>query len=241
MKKNLGILFFLIIFTSVWSQTSIKAVVTEWPPFQYSEGNQIKGVDVEILRAVFKNLNQELVIETYPWSRCVSMVQNKQADIIFTLAKNAEREEYLIFPTQPINVSENVLFILNGSDIKFNSYNDLKGLTIGVTTGYNYGDEFNAQSNFKKIEYADEETNFRMLAAGRIDAFVCDKLVGAYVLKQKNMTNIVFLPKAISTFQMSIGLSKKTGAQELANRFDKAILALKASGEYQKIMDSYIK
>ena len=34
---------------------------------------------------------------------------------------------------------------------------------------------------------------------------------------------------------MSIGLSKKTGAQELANRFDKAILALKASGEYQKL------
>jgi len=60
MKKNLGILFFLIIFTSVWSQTSIKAVVTEWPPFQYSEGNQIKGVDVDNFSMLFLYYELEL-------------------------------------------------------------------------------------------------------------------------------------------------------------------------------------
>jgi polar amino acid transport system substrate-binding protein len=232
----------LAIFAIAGSQTPIRIAISEWPPFEYSEGGAIKGSDVEIVRAAFAHMKVPVEIEVYPWDRCVKMAKDKEIDGIMTLSKNAERETWLVYPSEPVNISENVLFVRKDSKLAFNSLADLKGLTIGVSSGYSYGAEFDNSTLFKKYVAVDEKTNFRMLKEGRFDAFICDKIVGVYMLKQLGlMGEITYLPKVISEFQMYAAFSKKAGADQLAAKFSEAMKAIKKSGEYQRILDRYIK
>jgi len=244
MKRGMLILtLFVLAFAGLFAQAqSYLFVITDWPPYEYSKGSTVSGVDIEILQAAFRHMGLSLRIENYPWERCVAMVQSKDADGTLTLSKNADRMTYLIYPEQPIDLSENVLFILKTSKVKFDSYDDLKGLTIGTSSGYSYGNEFNTSTIFTKQEANDDATNLKKLAGGRIDAFVCDKLVGMYLTKQLGLQDtITYLPKTVASLTMYVGFSMKPGASELAAKFDSAILGMKKSGEYQTILDKYIK
>lgn len=241
-KKIACLLFVISTLSFVFAQTKVQFTVSEWPPFEYTENGVYKGSDIELLNAVFKEMNTALEIKVYPWNRCVAMVQNLEADGVLTLSKNAEREAYLVYPNEALNMSRNVIFVRKDSGIKFNTYEDLKGITIGTSAGYSYGEEFDKNTLFKLESAQDEETNFKKLQAGRINAFICDSIVGVYFLKKLKMQGeIMYLPKIVSEFKMYAAFSKKPQSKDLAAKFDKALLAIKKSGVYQKILDSYLK
>lgn len=52
---------------------------------------------------------------------------------------------------------------------------------------------------------------------------------------------VTYLPKNISALEMYAAFAKKPGSDDLIVKFDKAMLAVKKSGQYQKIMDAYVK
>lgn len=223
------------------THASFRLGTTEWPPFEYTENGVAKGSDVEILQAVFEVVNTPITIEFYPWSRTESLTMAGTLHGLFSLGKNQAREEWLVYPKHALNTSENVFFHQRGKSFTFETLEDLKGLTIGVTRGYNYGDEFMNSTLYTIQEANTDEQNFRMLQAGRIDLFICDKLVGVYILRGLGMDEeIAFLEQPLSVFRMYVAFSKQAkNAQELADLFDQGMEILQENGLYQEILNRY--
>ncbi len=66
-------LIFIIFIMISWVRTAVSAevlllVTMEYPPYAYSENGKVKGLAVNVVRAVFKRLNREIKIVNYPWA-----------------------------------------------------------------------------------------------------------------------------------------------------------------------------
>ena len=81
-----------------------------------------------------------------------------------------------------------------------------------------------------------------MLSHDQLDLFICDKLVGVYLLKQLELFgSITFLPTYYSRFEMFVGFTQKQGHEHLAQAFSKALRSMKADGTYQKTLEKYLE
>ena len=121
----------------------LKVVGTEWPPYDMLKEGEPVGLSSETIISVLKKMGVKFNISFYPWKRAVLMVEKGEADALFGVSKNAEREKIFYYPTTPIHQSRYVFFIRkeNKNKLKINSYNELKQYIVGVTAGYSYTKE----------------------------------------------------------------------------------------------------
>jgi len=243
--KMLVALIMSIAAISAYSAEKLKFTVSEWPPYEFSQNGTQKGTDIEITKAVCKEMGRDVEFIFYPWKRCLMVAEQKEVDGILSLTTSKEREAFLTYTSEVLNTSDNILFYSNNNKIKFDSYNDLKGKNIGFSAGYTYGDEFEKHGKDKLFTLdpaTNEEQNFKKLDAGRTDAFICDKIVGLYMLNQLGFkSKISPLPKVVSSFDLYLAFTKKPGNDKLAEDFSAALKKIKKNGTYEKIIDKYTK
>ncbi len=244
MKKRLLVTMLLLAVIGSIFASPIKIVTSPWPPYEYNDNGQLKGTDVDIIREAFSRMGIPAKIEMYPWSRCLKMVQNGEAEAIFTLSKNEKREKFLIYPKEVINYSENVFFYNKKKPFSFDgTMESLKGRLIGTTRNYNYRADFMKSDLFKRDDADSDMAGIRKIANARDDLFICDKLVGSSLAKKEGiLSKISYIKKPLSKRKMFLAFRKNNPKNiELVKKFEKAIQSMKKDGTYQKILDKYLK
>lgn len=238
--KVLVSLFLAVGLTLSAQAKTFKLVSEPYPPFEYQENGKDVGMDVEILKAAASKAGIELKIDFLPWSRALDQVKSGEADGIFSLLKNAEREGFLIFPATPLYVGKNVFFAAASFTGKVESLADLKGKTVGIVNGNSYGEQFDKATGFTKDGVADQDTLIKKLLAGRNELIVTAEKVGWYSVKQQGGKDVKALPFVVSKENYYIGLSKKSAnGKELADKLGKALADLEKSGVLTKIRKKY--
>ncbi len=188
-KKSLHLhcLIILFVFTGMMSQPCFSAgeeflaAMSDWPPHIIfnAEGTEAGGIDVEILKELAKRANFRLRCERYPFKRCLMMLEEGKADIVCSLLKRPEREQFLTFIEPPyFTDSAKVFYLQKGKGSLIRKHEDLCNLNIGVTLGFKY---FPLFEDDPKIRKRVAETNAdlpKMLAKGRVDAFIETETVG---------------------------------------------------------------
>ncbi len=134
----------------------IVATNAAFEPFEYMDGDNYLGIDMEIAALLAEELGQELVIQNMEFDAVCLSVGQQRCDIAMAgLTVNAEREEYVTFSDTYYQASQRL--ITTGDDTTFDACTDaasveeiLAGLSssdkVGVqrgTTGQYYveGDE----------------------------------------------------------------------------------------------------
>ncbi len=91
-KWSAPILFFILIISDVYGNTEIRCVTEEFPPFNYTNEKKLIGISVDILHELFKVVEFEYKIEMLPWARAYDIALNEGNVMIFTVGRNANRE-----------------------------------------------------------------------------------------------------------------------------------------------------
>jgi len=238
--KFITVMFLMLICSLLFAVEKIIVVTEEWPPYVYQEDNVKKGFDYEIMISVFEKMGYTVDFNLYPWKRCISMMQNKQADAILDISSNEERKKFMYFPDEKISDSSSVLFCLKGKKYTFNKLEDLKGLTIGTLLGYEYSKEINEANFFKKEEVNNLEQNFTKLEKGRIDLFISNKNVALFEAKKLGfLEKIDYLPKEISGGDNFIAFSMKPSNEKMVKIFSDTLKEFKKTKEYKEILKKY--
>lgn len=209
----------------------------EFPPYEYHDGNNIIGIDVDIINAIAKMKGFDVEIMDIAFDATIPSVMSGKADFAMSgMTVTEDRKENVDF-THTYQTAIQSVIVSPTSDIK--TIEDMKGKMIGVIEGYT-GDLY-ATEDFGEehiLRYHKNTDGFQGLKSGKVDAFVIDDQV-AKALVAEDGGEYVILDSAYALEEYAIAVKK--GNTEILNMLNEGIDELKASGELQKIIDKYIE
>lgn len=221
-----------------------------WEPYQFQKGTEITGLDNDLVKAIFKQADCQVNFVKRPWARGLKEIEAGTIDFASGASLNAEREAFSHFSI-PYRDETMVLMVRKGeSDSyklrKITDITDMK-FELGIVRDYFYGEDHkqgleNPAYKKKISEVKDDVTNLKKLAAKRIDGLLIDKYVGPYLAKQEGIFDKIEVhPVYINSDNIYLMFSKKTVTPAFVDSINNAIDALKASGEFDQILEQYLK
>lgn len=224
-----------------FSQTLTLATLN-WAPF-YSEHLPEGGFFTAISREAFKRAGYELKVEFMPWKRALEMAKKGKYDGILGAYRNAERENYFIFP-DPSTHNEEVFIQKKGKGITFKKLDELKPYKIGGLNAAAPIKEL-TKKGFKTDSAPKDLQSIKKLNAGRIDLMVIGKQNLNYALKnipdyKPYQTAFEVLDPPFKSYGLYCPISKKKAdAKQIVEKFNAAIKAMKTDGTYDEILNRF--
>jgi polar amino acid transport system substrate-binding protein len=216
-------------------------VCEEYPPYEFLEDGQPRGLCVELVQEACQRLGREPVFRFMAWTQALEQVQSGQAQAIMSLYRTPEREAFLVFPTRPLAEERVATMVRKGSGVRVRGVADLAGLRVGVNTGYAYGPLIDDLQGLDKVAAADPAALLRDLAEGRSDVALGNELTLTHVARQLRLAHLLENQRTLSAAPLFIGLAKAQGAQaqELAKGLDRVLKELEDEGIARRIRAQY--
>jgi len=223
---------------------SYKLVTLEYPPYEYTENGQAKGLAVEVIREAFKLMNHQVGIEFFPWARSQSMFEDGDVDGIFTFFKTPAREAITLFGKETVVTQPITFWVRKDSKIEFDGdFAKLKPYSIGVVNKTSYGERFDTavKEGLVRTDTANTIENcIDKLLAGRFDIWVSNRYGAIHEFKRLGkLAEVRELKLPIQEIPAYLGFSKKRNHTALRDEFDKAMGTLKQNGTYDKLLKKY--
>ena len=214
------------------------ALTGKFPPFSYyNNSGKLAGFDVDVSRAIAKELGKRSKIIATEWDGILAGLLAKKYDaIIGSMAITPARQKKVNFSTPYYN-SGAQLFIHRDNPDKLYSINECAGKRIAVVLGETY--QRFLEKNYPEIEVVTFKSSveiFEMLEQHRISGFVTDRLVGAWQIKKAKRP---FVPIGKMLYSEKIGIPVCKNRTVLLKQINQALLKLKADGTLDKIHDKY--
>lgn len=214
-----------------------------YPPFNNLEADgSLTGFDVDIAKALCAEMKADCTFVAQAWDGIIPALQAKKFDaIVASMSITPERKQKVDFTDKYYNTPP-AIAVAKDSTITAATEEALAGKVLGAqssTTHSNY-----AEAHMKKSElklYPTTEEYKLDLANGRVDAVIDDVVVLSEWVKTKDGACC----KVLGTLPLDpvingegAGIAVRKG-DPLREKFNKAIAAIRANGEYKKINDKY--
>lgn len=231
----------LMLSTAYAGANKLRVAYTDWYPYTYNENGVAAGFEIESFDAVISQMRLEAEYVQYPWNRCLKSLEHGQVDALISLLKTPERERYTYYLETSISISKTMLFITLDKAISFSgSYRDLEGYSIGVITGFSYGEAFDNADYLTKDGAEDVQMLITKLLKGRNDVAVENQVVvKASALKMGVQDQLGFLEPPIHTQKLYVGFSKANNLESLCTEFSEALHEFKNTDAYAAILGKY--
>lgn len=259
-------LLFLLLTNSSLARPLI-VVGEEFAPFEFVQNGVVVGIDIDIAKHVFSQMDITPEFKILPWKRAWSHVVRGNADAVLTTSRKPSREPHVWYPKENMWVSEFVFFYNTNKKLpNFTGYQSAKDnkLTIGVVSGNSYhssfweafpytdgstefkGDLNNAKQLNKQLSNITTfKQNINKLGASRVDLVIADKTYGTYTAKLEGLSKVINYYDAVlysKGYPMPfVKHSNYPNIESIAKEFEEKLIQMKANGEYQKIMSQWLK
>lgn len=213
----------------------VMATNAEFPPYEFHDGGEIVGIDVEIAAAIAAEMGMDFEVEDIAFDSIIPEVQSGKADFgAAGMTVTEDRKQSVDFSDSYATATQVIIIKEDNADIV--SPDDLEGKTIGVqlgTTGDIYASDI-ADATIEQYNKGFEAV--QALTQNKIDAVIIDGEPAKVFVAENEGLKI--LDEAFTTEEYAICVKK--GNTELLDGINAAIASLKESGELQKIVDKYI-
>jgi polar amino acid transport system substrate-binding protein len=223
---------------------SILLTSGEWPPF-YSASLPGGGFANRVIRESFALEGIAADFLYLPWRRALEMADHGPAEGSAGWLPMEARERRFLY-SDPVFQSVRVFFHRRDVPFIWHTLEDVRDLRVGITLGS--AEEFpfdEAMAGGKgKLDVAGSYVaGMKMLIAGRVDVYACNKAVGLFVLARRiaqGADRVVYNPKPIFSETNHLILSRRLPyAEALMERFNEGLRKLRQSGRYDLIRREY--
>lgn len=234
---KLLVAFLLLFSTSVLAE-KVSMTTGEWPPFISSQLKHY-GYISDITTKAFEHQGYTVSTRFTPWKRALKLAEMGSVDVSFAWYKNEERLK-LFYYSDAILKTSHVFFHRESLDFDWTVVEDLKGLVVVGSIGYQYTDAFNqaaADGLFSFVRAANNEQAMKMIAAGRADIFPINIQAGYAIVRKEMGENgkvLTHHPRSLSQPISShlVVAKKHPKAKEIIEAFNKGLAELISSGQY---------
>lgn len=222
-------------------RNALPIVFEEYPPYEYVEDGQVKGINMDIIREAFKRLGMTPFFEPRPWNRGLYQLQTGEILALSSGFKTKERMLFAYFPEAPLAMETNMVISRADRDISVTSLEDLRGMRIGVVRGYAYGTEFDTMRGLHVIEAQSAHQLLLMLLNDRMDVAICNEAVFRYIARKEMALDDIRFVYEVSREPLYLMFSREHGARakQLASDFGRIIKQMKKDGTFAAIESRY--
>lgn len=216
------------------SSTLIMATNAEFPPYEFYQGQDVVGIDVEILSAVAENMGKELQVEDMAFDSIIPAILSGKADVgAAGMTVTEDRKESVDFTDTYVKASQVIMIKADNTDIA--GPDDVEGKTIGVQLGTT-GDIYASDVTETVERYNKGFEAVQALSQGKIDAVIIDDQVAKALAADNENVKVLDVPFTEEEYAIAV----KKGNTELVEQINAALAELKESGKLQEIVDKYI-
>ena len=230
-KRSLIIIILCLLFTTSCSnKQETLTLVTEagFAPYEYYEGGEIVGIDIDIGKEIAKEMGKKLVIKDVAFDSIISEIKTDKSDIgAAGISYTQERAREVDFTIDYME-SRQVMVVRKNSSI--HSSTDLVNVKAAVQLG-SVGDDY-LTTNFPYVTIVREK---KFLAAiqdlkdSKVDLVVMDEIPAKKLIND----DLIILDEALVTDHY--GMIVKKGNTQLLNTANEVIQKLKDNGTIEEI------
>jgi len=250
-RFNAKLVIFIIIFSFMMAPAYSKNIpykqiinTEEMLPYNFtSDSGEIIGINVDIVKVLFKRLNIDYEINLYPWTRAYKQTLSYENNGLISTARTLNREDMFKW-VGPLSSGQGYLYKLKSrDDIQIKSLDDAKKYSVAIVRGGVYQNLFESLGfkvgeNLMPFSYSKQY--FQPFLLGKVDLILGSDIVLPYILQKIGINIDLVEPavKMIDTKGNYLALNIKT-SDEVVKILNDELQRMKDSGEFQKIIDSY--
>lgn len=223
------------------SKKYIIATDTTFAPFEFEDesGNRI-GIDMDILKAIAADQGFEYELQPLGFDAAVTALESGQADgVIAGMSITEERQKKYDFSDPYFDSGIGMAVKADNDTIK--SFDDLKGKNVAVkngTEGARYAESIKDQYGFTITSFPESANMYEDIKTGNSVACFEDYPVLGFAIAKGQPLKMVGDKQAGNSYGFAVQKGKNA---ELLQKFNDGLKKLRDNGEYQKILDTYIK
>jgi|GEM_PF-830276 len=228
------------------SRTELTIAVIEFPPYEYSDGGNIDGITVRIVREAFLRMGYVIKLEMLPWSRALNAVQTGRIDGVFQLLKRHERETYILYSNEVLMKEAVVAFTLPGRQVNYDgTVESLSDRALGVRQDFSYGLEFDQareQGVLRKVvSSVSPQTLLKLLYEEKIELMIGDHYTVPHLHQQlyPQQPALQALSPSITKNDSYFGFTRSRHPLQLRDKFDRTLKTMKEEGSYHRIIERW--
>lgn len=219
-----------------------------YPPFASKTGNgEIVGFDYDIGNALCAQMQVKCQWVEQEFDGLIPSLKVRKIDaILSSLTISEERKKSVDFTNRYYQAAGRIV-MKEGADLGTH-FSGLAGKRVGVQRAGihdRFATEVLAPTGAQVIRYASLNEAYLDLIAGRLDAVQGDDVaVQIGFLDTPDGKGYAFAGEPLRTpkyFGDGVGIAVRKGDKGLADRFNQALSAIRANGEYKAIQDHYFK
>jgi polar amino acid transport system substrate-binding protein len=220
------------------SDTLIVGTEAGFAPYEYMEGNQVVGIDMDIAQAIAEAMGKKLEIRNMDFDGALLAVQNGTVDFVAAgVSVDEDRKKVMDFSDDYVDSTEVVVVNKATPAISAVSDDDLTDKVIGVQQGniadfYVTGLAAKEVKRYTKFAQAAED-----LKNSKIDGIVMDQYPAQELVTAN--PELVILDGAL--FQDKYAIAVKKGNAELLEDINKVIQELKDNGKIEEFTANHTK
>lgn len=221
------------------------AMEATYPPFEYIEPTgEIRGFDVDLAKALCKEIKVECVFSNQPWDSLIPSLKLGKFDaLISAMAITDARKKQVDFTNSYLQASASFVGLANKSLSL--TPEGLAGKTIGVQGGTVFEPYLkDTYKNKIKVKiYANAQDAFLDLNAKRIDLFLGDTPIILDWLNKRDVNHqysIIGEPLTdTKSFGEGYAIAIRKGNPEFLQALNKALETIKHNGVYESIVTAH--
>ena len=212
-----------------------------YPPFSMTnDQNEVVGFDVSIGRELARRLGVEAEIITTAWDGIIAgLVTGRYDTIVGSMSVTPARLEVVDF-VGPYYRAGRAVFVAEGAS--FQSLDDLRGQTMGVTLGETHEEWARAQDDMDWTlrTYRGLQELVLEVRNGRIDGFVADSVAGLLAARESGTALRALELEGEDGATVDVGIAIRKGNPELAAAMQAALDEMMEDGTYMDIAMEWI-
>lgn len=207
----------------------------EFEPFEYRDGLEIVGFDIEVAQKVAEKLGKELKIEDMSFDSLIMALNTDKIDFIAAgMTATNERKTQVDFSDSYFNSKQ--MIIVKAEENNITTSEDLVGKKVGVQLGTT-SDLFvsDTEGIAEVVQFQTGTQAVMDLKNGKIDAVVIDAEPAKKMTEGQSDLKLLDAPFLEEEYAIAV----KKGNEDILKAINETLVDIKADGTYDKIYEKY--
>ncbi len=209
----------------------------EYPPFEFvNDDGEITGFDAELIDAIAAEAGFDYELVNTRWDGIFVALASGEFDAVISAATiTPEREETVNFSDPYFDAGQ--VITVRAGETEIAGPEDLDDVRVGVQLGTTGDIWLTEETNAEVVRFDENTLAFQALANSDVDAAVADSPTAAEIVRANPEMNLELLDGVYTDEQYGIAVNMER--DDLLQAINQGLAAVKASGEYNEIYDTY--